>query len=108
MDNDPPPSYKSVVEGETRQRSQCRISEGQTEPRKQSETSDANSPRESRSGDGEEPEQRPAGLWARLKKSLEDFALFVIQVLDWNLLSQLLNLVIFLVISILIKHSHTL
>lgn len=86
MDNDPPPSYKSVVEqdGETRHKDVCRHgSEGPGRSKDlETDTSKLPSTRQSNSDDAGQPEQRPTGLWARFKKSLEDFALFVIQVLD--------------------------
>lgn len=82
MDNDPPPSYNSVVEGES---GQYRISSGPAKARrKTSETGDTKEPCETSRPDNDsegQPEQR-VGLWTRFKKSLEDFALFVIQVLD--------------------------
>lgn len=112
MDNDPPPSYNSVVKDQLRTRDQAagnpdenqRLGQRDQEGRELIEPATVvnnnieapdNCARDNCNnnniGDNipnagrEEPQveqQRSSGLWNRFKKGLEDLALFVIQVLD--------------------------
>lgn len=98
MENDLPPSYNSVVENQLRKRDNLTGNE-ETQPendtpqakhmqhREASKIYSTDHPRRSSLREGtpenhhEQLEQRTS-LWGRVKKALEDFALFVIQVLD--------------------------
>lgn len=109
MDNDPPPSYNSVVKGPS-DRAIDQAAGNHPDDKRNQEDSDLgktetkinnnfdendNSVRDncnsnsigdsiSTSGQAEQREehQRLNGLWIRFKKGLEDLALFFIQVLD--------------------------
>lgn len=96
MDNDLPPSYNSVVKNQLRKRNQTgnerELSEDETglEKRdKRQEISRTGSIDDSPKSDLHDKPIEQSGqidsrptLWGRVKKALEDLALFVIQVLD--------------------------
>lgn len=74
---DPPPSYESVV-GESGEL-QTKPSDSQQYPKP---TTTSSKEPESNGQLGQDLECNPTGFWARVKKRLEDLALFFIQILD--------------------------
>lgn len=76
MDNDPPPSYNSVVGGDNNSITATSISNNKDNSVKD----DDSTPRQV-SGNETIPEQ-PRGIWNRICKTIEDFCLIIIQILD--------------------------
>lgn len=91
MDNDLPPSYNSVVKRRNQtgndKRPESDASQAKQEDRIQASRTGSidNSPRanslDEASDQSRQQDSRPS-FWGRVKKALEDVALFVIQVLD--------------------------
>ena len=95
LDNDPPPSYNSVVRNQPfrgRDQPGNELPDVERTPREQKDKdcpdrardtgTSSDSQNTSPGEDGQQQQTQHISLWDRFKKGLEDLALFVIEILD--------------------------
>lgn len=82
MENDPPPSYNSVVGGANNSTTTTDNKDKGANELKTIENDDRTTLRQASDHQNALTPEQPRGLWQRICKTVEDFCLIIIQILD--------------------------